>query len=174
MEAHRSARRAANGQGSEERRAWDRSERSDDGPFGHGGHGDAFGHGGHGGHGDAFGQGGHGGHGGRSDPPPWQDPTGPWAETTQLLTRLLQELAAAGVGRVATGPHRGSPAPSECRICPVCAGLRAVGDARPEVVAHLTDAARHLTLAAKAVVDAQADALGPDDRLHRIPLDEDD
>lgn len=60
-----------------------------------------------------------------------------------------------------------------CQACPVCAFLRVVGDARPEVVSHLVEAARHLTLAAKAAVDAQASRTGGAGAFQRIDLDED-
>lgn len=72
--------------------------------------------------------------------------------------------------------HRHDPgAPTEvCAACPVCSLLRVLGESRPEVVEHLTEAARHLTLAAKAVVDAQAEHLSRHgDRLEHIDLEDD-
>lgn len=71
-------------------------------------------------------------------------------------------------------PHRHrSDAPHDvCEVCPICAVLRAVDDVRPELVEHLTEAARHLTLAAKAFVDAQAAGFEDDEGLQRIDLDE--
>jgi hypothetical protein len=59
-----------------------------------------------------------------------------------------------------------------CSVCPVCAGIRILGEARPELVTHLSEAARHLTLAAKAFIDAQAEVLRRDEGLQRIDLDE--
>jgi hypothetical protein len=44
-----------------------------------------------------------------------------------------------------------------CGICPICVGLRALGEARPDLVAHLAEAARHLALAVRTVVDAAAE-----------------
>ncbi len=72
--------------------------------------------------------------------------------------------------------HRHSPASNEaCRTCPVCSILRAVGATRPELVEHLTEAARHLALAAKAIIDAQVDNFADSaHRLERIPLDDED
>lgn len=72
-----------------------------------------------------------------------------------------------------THRHRAEAPAEVCAVCPVCAFLRVVGDTRPEVLEHLTEAARHLTLAAKAVVDAQAEQFsGGAGRLERIDLDE--
>lgn len=71
-------------------------------------------------------------------------------------------------------PHRhGADAPHDvCQVCPICAVLRAVDDVRPELVEHLSEAARHLTLAAKAFIDAQAAGYEPrDEGLERIDLD---
>lgn len=62
-------------------------------------------------------------------------------------------------------PHDGEV----CDACPVCMGLRAVRQVRPEVVAHLSDAAHHLSLALRAVAEAQTP---PDDEgLETIDLD---
>lgn len=70
-----------------------------------------------------------------------------------------------------------------CGICPLCALIRAVGAARPDVVVHLADAAHHLSAALQAVVGAPARGRsptgspgGPDpaDGFGRIDLDADD
>lgn len=55
------------------------------------------------------------------------------------------------------GPGRGHRIDA-CGVCPICVGLRALGEARPELVGHLTEAARHLALAVRTVVDASASA----------------
>lgn len=60
-----------------------------------------------------------------------------------------------------------------CQVCPICAFLRVVGDTRPEVMEHLVEAAHHLTLAAKAVVDAHAEGFARDGGLEHIELDDD-
>jgi hypothetical protein len=44
----------------------------------------------------------------------------------------------------------------ECRLCPICAGLAALRDARPEAVEHLVKAGVELLLAARALLDAAA------------------
>lgn len=59
-----------------------------------------------------------------------------------------------------------------CQVCPICAALRMVGEVRPDLLVHLAEAARHLTLAAKTVVDAQASGFR-ERGLERIPLDDD-
>lgn len=58
-----------------------------------------------------------------------------------------------------------------CQVCPICTALRLVGEVRPDLFVHLAEAARHLTLAAKTVVDAHA--AGFRDGLEHIPLDDD-
>ena len=42
----------------------------------------------------------------------------------------------------------------ECRLCPICAGLAVLREARPEAVQHLAKAGAELLLAAKALLDA--------------------
>ncbi|MBW3620218.1 MAG: hypothetical protein KY461_08235 [Actinobacteria bacterium] len=69
--------------------------------------------------------------------------------------------------------HHHGPSVDACQVCPVCAGIRILSEARPELVTHLSEAARHLTLAARAFLDAQADVLRRDDGLQRIDLDDD-
>lgn len=68
--------------------------------------------------------------------------------------------------------------PDICGVCPICVGLRALGESRPQLVEHLTEAARHLAAAVRSVVDeAQAPrsegprtGRGPDP-FERIDLD---
>lgn len=70
--------------------------------------------------------------------------------------------------------HASHPHGEVCQVCPVCALLRVVSEVRPEVMEHLIEASRHLTLAAKAVVDTHAEGFAErDDDLQRIDLDED-
>jgi hypothetical protein len=59
-----------------------------------------------------------------------------------------------------------------CQVCPICTALRLVGEVRPDLVVHLAEAARHLTLAAKTIVDAHATGYGGRG-LEHIPLDDD-
>jgi hypothetical protein len=70
-------------------------------------------------------------------------------------------------------PHR----PELCGFCPLCSLARNLEETRPELVEHLTEAARHLAAAVRALVEP-ADAgsthgSDPSDRLQRIPLDRD-
>lgn len=97
-----------------------------------------------------------------------------WEDTADVLAGAVREAARAardpGSGPVEDHEH-GSGAPA-CRICPVCIAIRALGESRPEVVAHLGEAVRHLALALKAFADAQVAAAGGADRLERIDLDD--
>ncbi len=78
---------------------------------------------------------------------------------------------SGGGGGIPAG-HQHGAIDAYCHICPVCALLRALEDVKPEVLVHLSEAARHLTLAAKAVVDSQAERAGGTDDLEEIPFDE--
>lgn len=59
-----------------------------------------------------------------------------------------------------------------CHACPVCITLRALESSRPEVVGHLADALHHLSLAARAFMEAQVGATGGDGGLRRVDLDD--
>lgn len=79
-------------------------------------------------------------------------------------------------GAATDGDHR----IDACGICPICVGLRALGASRPELVGHLSEAARHLAAAVRAVVDTTSEAArgdagtGTDHAgLTRIDLDDD-
>jgi hypothetical protein len=106
-----------------------------------------------------------------------------WVPATEAVTRLARDLAASAAAT--GGPHGpGTAAPRRdttdgrrpghdgsdgdgggggahridaCGICPICVGLRAIGEVRPDLVAHLAEAARHLALAVRTVVDAAAE-----------------
>lgn len=99
---------------------------------------------------------------------------------TDPLGEAARRFAEA-VGGWTNGEPNGGPgddghghraAVQACGVCPVCTVIRLVGEVRPEVVEHLAAATRHLTLAAKAVVDAQAARTGGGERLERIRLDD--
>jgi hypothetical protein len=85
-----------------------------------------------------------------ADPPPAGGP-----RRSRAWERVAEGIAPHEDGRV-------------CDACPVCIGLRALRQVRPDVVAHLADAAHHVSLALQAFVDAQA---GDDDHLESIDLD---
>ncbi|MFU8839188.1 MAG: hypothetical protein ACNA8R_00515 [Nitriliruptoraceae bacterium] len=71
-------------------------------------------------------------------------------------------------------PHR----PELCGICPLCSLARTLEETRPELVEHLTEAARHLAAAARALMEppdpGPEAARQPSDRLQRIDLERDD
>ena len=48
----------------------------------------------------------------------------------------------------------------ECQVCPLCAGLATLREARPEAVEHLLKAGAELLLAAKALLDGHAEPAG--------------
>lgn len=57
-----------------------------------------------------------------------------------------------------------------CDACPICMGLRALRQSRPDVITHLSDAAHHVSLALRALADVHA---GDDpDGLEKIDLDQ--
>lgn len=67
----------------------------------------------------------------------------------------------------------GSP---ECRLCPVCVVLQAIGSTRPDVTAHLLASVRELALAVKTIAEGQVEAADRaqavmTDRLTRINID---
>ena len=57
----------------------------------------------------------------------------------------------------------------ECQVCPLCAGLAALRQARPEAVEHLVKAGAELLLAARALLDGAAEPDGPPTPGRRRP-----
>jgi hypothetical protein len=53
-------------------------------------------------------------------------------------------------------PAAGQPGAAECVACPLCAGLAALRQARPEAVEHLVKAGTELLLAARALLEGPA------------------
>lgn len=112
---------------------------------------------------------------------PWWASEGPGPDDGAGDDAGDEDPRRGGAGRRGDGPgerdipphqHRADAPHDVCQVCPICAVLRALDDVRPEMVEHLTEAARHLTLAAKAFVDAQAAGFEGDEGLQRIDLDE--
>lgn len=92
----------------------------------------------------------------RDDPPADGDASAP-RTGGNAWHRLAEGVAPHAEGEV-------------CDACPVCLGLRALRQARPDVITHLSDAAHHVSLALRALADAQA---GDDtDGLEKIDLDQ--
>ena len=57
-------------------------------------------------------------------------------------------------------PAHGHGTAPECQVCPICMGLAALRQARPEVLEHLMKAGAELMLAARALLEA-GEAVGP-------------
>lgn len=68
------------------------------------------------------------------------------AEAVDLLLRL--------VARATGTSDRREHDTEVCDACPICIGLRAVRQARPEVVTHLAEAANQIALALQALAEA--------------------
>lgn len=68
--------------------------------------------------------------------------------------------AATGAGPEPAAAQDGSHRPELCGICPLCSLARSLEETRPELLEHLTEAARHLAAAARALVDAPAPPAG--------------
>lgn len=96
----------------------------------------------------------------------WQDAVDALAEAARASDRTGGSTEGASGG---ASPH---PDGRVCHACPVCVALRALEGARPEVVAHLAEALHHLSLAARAFVEAQVGATGGDGGLRRVDLDD--
>jgi hypothetical protein len=64
-----------------------------------------------------------------------------------------------------------------CGVCPICVGLRALGEVRPDLVGHLAEAARHLAAAVRSAVETTAPRSDPGTGSRsgptRIDLDDD-
>jgi hypothetical protein len=76
------------------------------------------------------------------------------AEARTEAERETGTETGSGSGRVDEGlgppsSHR----PELCGICPLCTLARALEDSRPELLEHLTEAARHLAAAARSLLD---------------------
>jgi hypothetical protein len=115
-----------------------------------------------------------------------------WVPATEAVTRLARDLRSAATERAGAGAPTGTAgaggdhaadgegAPGAgsggggvgsghridaCGVCPICVGLRAIGEARPDLVVHLAEAARQLALAVRTVVDVAV----PDDEAAAGP-----
>jgi hypothetical protein len=102
----------------------------------------------------------------RRGPEPEPEPAPPTDDTT-----------SPGPGTGATPGHT-QPGSEICGVCPVCIAARMLGETRPELLAHLTEAGRHLSAALRTLIETSTDrsngARGsePDDRgVRRIDLD---
>ena len=82
---------------------------------------------------------------------------------------------AARRGRPTSGESDGTAHdPDVCDACPICAGLRLLGETHPDLLEHVTEAARHLAAAARVLLEppaASADEPGERDRSTRIDVE---
>lgn len=78
---------------------------------------------------------------------------------------------ATGEGTWAQGPPPHSL--DVCGVCPICIGLRTLAESRPELMGHLAEAARHVTLAARSFMERPERPHGgeDDEPLEHIDLD---
>jgi hypothetical protein len=74
---------------------------------------------------------------------------------------------AAGGVRGTPGGSPGQSGAADCVACPLCAGLAALRQARPEAVEHLVKAGTELLLAVRALLEGPA----PDGRQAPRPAD---
>jgi hypothetical protein len=121
----------------------------------------------------------------RPDPAPWwaTDPGAPDGHEPDPLEAHRAARRGADPGSGPAEDRSGAGADDEhrpdiCGVCPVCLGARMLGETRPELLEHLTEAARHLAAALRAVVDPPSSPRGTDDphggdpgRVRRIDLD---
>lgn len=90
------------------------------------------------------------------------------AEEAVKLLAAVQEWARTRFDHehLATGS-------AECQICPVCQGIAALRQVRPETVEHLLDAAASLVAAFRSTVTPTPGEPGPSgDRVQRIDVRE--
>ena len=64
----------------------------------------------------------------------------------------------AGAAETAGSTVGAGHQPDVCGVCPICVGLRALAESRPELMGHLAEAARHVALAARSLRERPAEA----------------
>lgn len=70
------------------------------------------------------------------------------------------EQPAARYSDLFEDKHEHAP---DCAYCPLCATISVVRKTKPEIVDHLANAARELTLAAGMFLEELGDAIGPEE-----------
>jgi hypothetical protein len=114
----------------------------------------------------------------RRGPAPAEGPAAWWDRSTDDPQETVDHDSDDDLDgdAAASGAHR----PDVCGVCPICVAMRALGETRPQLVEHLTEAARHLAAALRSVVDEAPGARGDGpaeggrpgrDPLERIDLD---
>jgi hypothetical protein len=99
---------------------------------------------------------------------PWWASDGPVdGGVDRVADPVERHRAARRGGREPDEPSQESVSPAEpvplaeparhrvdaCGVCPFCTSMRLLQDTRPELVEHLTEAARHLAAAARSLLD---------------------
>jgi hypothetical protein len=77
-------------------------------------------------------------------------------EATRLFEAVqdwARRSATAGSASASLGDHLATGAP-ECELCPICQLIAVLRTSRPELVAHLADAAGSLLAALRTAIDA--------------------
>ena len=87
-----------------------------------------------------------------------QPPVGSAAEEAARLFAAAEEWLRARTGGHLDGLATGAP---ECTVCPVCQGIAAVKQVRPETVEHLLDATASFVAALRSTVSGHATPDGP-------------
>jgi hypothetical protein len=95
-----------------------------------------------------------------------------------------QEGGSGEAGPREAGPREAGPreagssgppphSPDVCGVCPICIGLRTLAEARPELMGHLAEAARHVALAARSLMERpeRPEGGGGGEPLEHIDLD---
>jgi hypothetical protein len=87
------------------------------------------------------------------------------AEEAARLFAAVEDWARRKAGQVLDAEHVATGS-SECQVCPVCQGIGALRQVRPETVEHLLDAAASFVTALKTAVSTPA---APDETARRGP-----
>lgn len=107
---------------------------------------------------------------------PWWASDGPVGDGADPTEDPLERHRQARRGEpAAEDAAAGGDAADVCGVCPICTGLRVLGETRPDLLNHLTEASRHVAAAVRDLLDhppTRDDRDDPsDDALHRIDLD---
>jgi len=116
---------------------------------------------------------------GGGEPDPTVDPdTGGHDAAEDEASGPTQPGSAAGPTQPGSAAGPTQPGSEICGVCPVCIAARMLGETRPELLAHLTEAGRHLSAALSSLLETRTDRSGdeqdpaPDPRrVRRIDLD---
>jgi hypothetical protein len=96
-----------------------------------------------------------------SDPAAEFDPELDPVEAHRSARRGWSTAGGDGPVGSATGADARGHDPGVCGVCPICVGLRLLGEVRPELLTHLSEAGRHLAAAARALLEPPPGRDGP-------------